>query len=542
MLFVILLWLKILHSCSADDSSHPKTTICVKRNFLNVDSPISTDSSTFLEFVNKSDIYIDRSLLIKEILKVRRPLIRITYPRKWGKSTCLHMLKTFFELDTEVLKNKSIEYPLLTERPSYKYFTQGKISSTNSNSSQELKNPPLISNYEHIIAKYLGKYPVIYLDLSDCKGKNIEILLGKIEQAFNKTYQEHSYLKDAITNSKPRRLMNSLLTSAHYNESMIITSLRFLSRMLCKYNDKKSFIFIDGYDTIINEVHFGTNSKFEPEDKERIVNLLVKLLQNTFIDNDFLEKGIITGVFEVLQHKCFNSTKYVKPFNLLNPSEFFALDENVVRQIFQQMNLPSELSEKAIHWYGGYKMNENQYSLLNPRSVAEFLRTKQLACVWSGTFLQELLFNLMVKNDHVACTLRSLIEGARRSISIPDLDFNEEELAELGTIVNGSLLFRSFDEKIHTLLFSYLYAAGFLTLSEDIQIIKQKLHVSLRIPNEEVSRAVSLYIDEFCAAMNSTTTTPRPTEFYYDDTFVMPVILEKEAMRISHKPREYKLI
>ena len=149
---------------------------------------------------------------------------------------------------------------------------------------------------------------------------------------------------------------------------------------------------------------------------------------------------------------------------------------------------------------------------------------------------------MMIKNDHVANTLKSLVHGDRRSILVPDLDFNEQELSYLSKLIHGSLQFRVFDENAHTLLLSYFYAAGYLTLSEDIEMIKSKAKVVLRIPNQEVSTAVSKYIEEFIKTMNSTITTSQPTEQFYYDTYVRPVILEKMAMRISHKPRVYNLI
>lgn len=541
-MFLLLLCLK-LQLIVAEDTSEPKTALCVKQSFHNVDSPIATDASKFLEFVYKSDVYVDRSLLIKDLLKVKRPIVRITYPSKWGKSTCLQMLKTFFEIDTEALNNKSVEYPQLTTRPSYKYFVEGKITLADSNMTHELKNPPLISSQESIIEKYLGKYPVIYLDLSKCKGKNIEMLLLEIKQSFEKTFHEHLYLKDAMMTKSDSKMMNSLLTSTHYNESRVTKSLRFLSRMLCKYNSRKAFIFIDGFDTVINQVYFSTGSKFKQNDKERMINFTIQLLQNSFIDNDYLEKAVITGMFEVLQHRCFNSTKYVKPYNLLNPSEFFAMNKPQVREIFQHVNLPSDLSEKAIEWYAGYKMNKNKYTLFNSGSIAEFLKTKHLSSCWDE-FLLKQVFEIMVKYDHFAYAIKVIAEIAPRIIPISDLDLNEKELTYLGEILDGSEVLGISDEKRYSLLLSYFYAAGFLTLNEVEEIAKSKMKLHLRIPNKEVGTALSKYLDKFNGTMKlkSSTTVLKTTESIYDDTYVRPVILEKEAIRISHKPRAYRLI
>lgn len=44
-----------------------------------------------------SDLYVDKSLFVKEIIDNQEGAIMITRPRRWGKSTNLDMLKIFFQ-------------------------------------------------------------------------------------------------------------------------------------------------------------------------------------------------------------------------------------------------------------------------------------------------------------------------------------------------------------------------------------------------------------------------------------------------------------
>ncbi len=58
----------------------------------------------------KHDIYIDKTLFIKEIIDSNEKATLITYPRRWGKTLNLDMLKTFFEPELDEGKLKAHKY------------------------------------------------------------------------------------------------------------------------------------------------------------------------------------------------------------------------------------------------------------------------------------------------------------------------------------------------------------------------------------------------------------------------------------------------
>ena len=61
--------------------------------------PLGTDN--FKKLVTTSDVFIDKTLLIKEILDRGEEATLILRPRRWGKSLALDMLKTFFEIEVD---------------------------------------------------------------------------------------------------------------------------------------------------------------------------------------------------------------------------------------------------------------------------------------------------------------------------------------------------------------------------------------------------------------------------------------------------------
>ncbi len=67
---------------------------------------VPTDADTFKALVTK-DYFIDKSLLIRDIIEGDTDHILITRPRRWGKTLNMDMLKTFLEI--EVNKNGDIK-------------------------------------------------------------------------------------------------------------------------------------------------------------------------------------------------------------------------------------------------------------------------------------------------------------------------------------------------------------------------------------------------------------------------------------------------
>ena len=60
---------------------------------------IAVNEDYFYNLVNKFDVYVDKTLFIKEVLDSREKAMLITYPRRWGKTLNLDMLKVFFQIE-----------------------------------------------------------------------------------------------------------------------------------------------------------------------------------------------------------------------------------------------------------------------------------------------------------------------------------------------------------------------------------------------------------------------------------------------------------
>ena len=79
-------------------------------------------TNSFEALCSNSNTIVDKSLFIKQILDDNAKIMSFTYPRRWGKSTNLTMLKGFFEHELD--KNgKEIE-PMNVK---IKYYFKGEV-------------------------------------------------------------------------------------------------------------------------------------------------------------------------------------------------------------------------------------------------------------------------------------------------------------------------------------------------------------------------------------------------------------------------------
>lgn len=62
---------------------------------------IYTGTDDFAELLLKSNVWIDKSLFIKEFLESGSKVVLITRPRRWGKSINIDMLKRFLAIEVD---------------------------------------------------------------------------------------------------------------------------------------------------------------------------------------------------------------------------------------------------------------------------------------------------------------------------------------------------------------------------------------------------------------------------------------------------------
>ena len=160
---------------------------------------VVTSEDLFYKLVTKYDVFVDKTLFIKEIIDSSEKAILITYPRRWGKSLNLDTLKVFFEIENEnhsktEEKNEGYIAWLLPE-----YF---KTKSTPDNLSINKKlftdhNLKITQVSDGQYMQYQGKYPVISFTLKDVTGGSIEIIIEQLKDKVKALYKNFRYLAES---------------------------------------------------------------------------------------------------------------------------------------------------------------------------------------------------------------------------------------------------------------------------------------------------------------------------------------------------------
>ena len=385
-------------------------------------------NSDFKSTIENDNYYVDKSLLIKEVIKAQKQVILLPRPRRFGKTLNLSMLRYFF--DNSRPENEGL-------------FKHLKIWQT-----------------ENEIREKQGKYPVIYLSFKDAKGKSWDETYQFIVLEILKLYLKHDYLLDGnLLKQAEKQAYNDIIykkaDSANYADS-----LKRLSEYLYRYHNQKAVILIDEYDTPIQAGY----KRFYDD----AISFKRNLLSGAFKDNNYLYKGVITGILRISKESIFTGLNNVSVYSVLDDkfSDKFGFTEPEVKQILQDFNVQTEY-EQVRKWYDGYKFG-NTSDIYNPWSILNYAvgYKSGFKPFWVNTSSDELLKERLKERDAIATReqLLKLIndEPIEKTIDenfvFPDLDTDKE------------------------LLWTLLTFSGYLTVESRRDVDKY----SLRIPNYEI--------------------------------------------------------
>lgn len=132
--------------------------------------PIGIDS--FKELIIKDGYFVDKTLLIREIIENLSKVILFTRPRRFGKTLNFSMLKCFLEIP-ECRKYEN-------ENKDYSYLFEG------------LK----IYKDMEFFKEHSGKYPVINFSFKKVKANDWEDAEYFFKEEIAKEYKRHRYILD----------------------------------------------------------------------------------------------------------------------------------------------------------------------------------------------------------------------------------------------------------------------------------------------------------------------------------------------------------
>ena len=385
----------------------------------------------FEDIIKDNYYYVDKSMLIEDILVNRAAVTLFTRPRRFGKTLNMSMIKYFFDV-----RNKD---------ENRKLFEGLKIFG---------------SEY----MKEQGKHPVIFVSLKDLRADTWEICLWEIKKLISKIYREFQYITEKM-NEDDKEIYDSIKNRK--NDMDLNTSIELLSEYLFEYYGERVIILIDEYDApIINAFDKGYYNE--------AINFFQVFYSSALKTNDSLKYGILTGITRIIKEGIFSGLNNLKVDTILNKkfSEYFGLLESEVIKMLDYFEMKYKI-EEVKEWYNGYIFGDKR--VYNPWSIINYVDNGEIKAYWANVSGNTLLENMLDQaGEDVYTDLKRFTDGESIEKYISD-----------GTTIKSLL---SNDDEIWQL---FLYSGYLTKAKEQIEIDETSEYTNiynLKIPNKEIRK------------------------------------------------------
>lgn len=382
-----------------------------------------------------NNYYVDKTLLIKDIIDDATDVFLFTRPRRFGKTLNMDMLRTFFEK---------------TGDDTSRYFSDKKIWAQGEKYRQ-----------------YQGKYPVIFMSLKDAKAAEWQDVADILKQTVIAEYARHCELENSSAVSKADAAFYQRIVTWTASNIDYMFSLQVLSRMLHEHYGIAPLIIIDEYDTPIQE---GYLNGYYKQAVEFIRNFFSAALK----DNSHMTMSILTGILRVAKESIFSGLNNIQVYSVLDKrfSSYFGFMADEVQVMAEYYGAAGSLSEIK-DWYDGYKFGDTE--IYNPWSVLNYFKAEtRPRPFWVQTSGNSIINELVKTVDDITyANLKKLLSG---------------ETVE--SVVETNIIYPTLRDR-QTNIFGFLLMTGYLK-STETTINERGAYVCLLcIPNKEIKSVYS---------------------------------------------------
>ena len=389
---------------------------------------IALGNSDFKTLIDDNRYFVDKSLLIKEVLDDSAQILLIPRPRRFGKTLNLSMIRYFVERCDE--------------------------------DRRYLFNNLLIEKEEDIMKKQ-GLYPTIYLTFKDEKHDNFQDFQTKLSFFVSEIYKKHYYLYKTLIFEVDKDYFDKII-NRRGTKAELEMALKNLCKYLYEYHGQKAIVLIDEYDTPIQHSYFSGIY-------DETVAFMRNFLSNTLKDNIYLEKAVLTGILRVARESIFSGLNNLKVCTILNEqySDKFGFTEEEIEKILSYFNVIEERDEFK-RWYNGYIFGDTV--IYNPWSTLCYLDNKsnEFMPYWVNTSENKIIKTILAKGS----------EGLKKSF---------EELLRGNTIettIDENIIMADVEANENN-IWSFLLLSGYLKVVGKRRE-NNRIYYSLAIPNIEV--------------------------------------------------------
>lgn len=434
--------------------------------------------------------YVDKSLMIKELVDYESMVTLFTRPRRFGKTLNLSMIRRFFEdertADGEKIDNGHLFQGLAIERCGEKY--------------QSMRQ----------------QFPVISLSLKSARQPNYELAYAMLSRRIAEEFRRHQYVLVGPALSAAEKSRYQAIANETKDDALYWDALGFLSQCLAKYHEKNVIILIDEYDVPLETAHF---KGFYDE----MIAFIRSLFESALKTNDSLKFGVISGCLRISRESIFTGLNNLDIQSLRSAAfgESFGFTQAEVDAMLAYYELEEKRTEVK-DWYDGYRIGDAE--IYNPWSIVKYMKTAisrpeaPPENYWVNTSSNDIIRELVETADAVTKEeMEQLIRG--KTIEKP---VHEE-------ITYGDI-HQSMDN-----LWNFLYFTGYLKNCGE-RLAGTRIYVKLAVPNLEIR---SIYEDVILRWFGEKMKAAARGDFYTAVTQGQPLVMEEILTELLQQSISY---
>ena len=332
---------------------------------------ISLGNTAFESIWKNHSFYIDKTAFIEEWWENQDVATLITRPRRFGKSLNLNMLECFF---------------------SKKYEGRGELFAG------------LFIWEKEKYRKLQGSYPVISFSFADVKGRDFATAREAVCQVILDLYAQFDFLLEDEKLGKAEREYFSMVTP-EMSDTAAAMAVKRLSMCLSRFYGKKVLIFLDEYDTPLQEAYmYGY--------WDELTAFIRGLFNSTFKSNPYLERALLTGITRVSKESIFSDLNNLVVVTTTTEqyAESFGFTEKEVFLALEQFGMADD-KEDIRKWYDGFAFGGKR-DIYNPWSITCFLKEGTLKPYWANTSSNQLVGKLIREGSaEIKMVMEGLLTG-----------------------------------------------------------------------------------------------------------------------------------
>jgi hypothetical protein len=367
--------------------------------------------SSFEDMITSSSLYIDKSMFIEHFLNERPKIQLIARQRRLGKSLNLDMLRCF-----------------LTNLKDYRPLFKGLFIQNSSAWRFAYSAPVFLLDFKNLDSEeYVSQIRIMiknfmynFLDDPKCTQFCIE------------TYNEWTAGRIPITEG-----------------------IQLLTKIVYTITGKKSYILIDEYDKLLMD-----NVKSDSYDK--IHKFMTLLLSTGLKGNEYLEKGLLTGVMRISYESMLSGLNNLQTYDVFKDKIYttdYGLTESEVLELSKACGFDVALARQ---WYNGIKIDG--HAIYNTYGVMSMIHHKEFDCYWATSGTME--------------AISSIMNAKQKRTIIELLDDGEKKLVDMEEKISPKQLL---SKSTNSMFYSLLVQSGYLSLEQKVRTVGK-----VTIPNLEL--------------------------------------------------------